>query len=206
VPTLERTAIQEDWIRLEEALNGDAVDSFKVAIKDPTPMNKRTFARAVFAYVEGMAHLMRQNALALHKASYIKYEPAELALLKEESYWLDDQGRVEKRPERRIGLRRMLRFSVAMFARFFDPAYTLDCSGDGWRRFCEASEIRHRVTHPKSGTALDITNEEIGVTWSAFTWIHDQLRAIYELSTKEFDRRMEDMKAALDAAVRPRQA
>jgi hypothetical protein len=175
----------KDFVNLEAAVNGDAVDAFKLVGVDPRPINRRAATRAAFAYIETMVYLLRQNALLYSEDGHVKYTTAELAVLREENYRLADDGTVQV-GERRYPLRGLVRFSVAMFARFFDPTFTLD-KGNDWRLFCEALAIRERVTHPRKASDVDVTDADIATLFNAFRWFHGQMEVVFAGASKKMD-------------------
>jgi hypothetical protein len=193
-PTSEGEAAKEDRRLLEQTVLADAVQAVKAITENPTPYDRRTAVRTVFTCIEGMTFFMRQYCLYLHDAGESSYSPAELALLREESYGLDDKGTETTSPAR-IGLQRLLPFSFAMHARHFDPTFVLDRSTDGWRQFCEALRIRNRVTHPRRGSELDISKGELATVLSAFRWFIEQVMESRRMSKEKFERKLDVLKS-----------
>jgi hypothetical protein len=46
-------------------------------------------------------------------------------------------------------------------------------SDSRWEAFCNSTQIRHRVTHPKFHTEIDITDDELKTIDSGLDWWND---------------------------------
>lgn len=72
----------------------DVTITLKMIKKNDKPFWRRTLVRSLFASIEGINHRMKFVALelALTGLNSVKLSPAEVALLREELYELNDKG------------------------------------------------------------------------------------------------------------------
>src|SRR5687767_8241172 len=75
--------------QMEIVLRQDMLDCGKLA---ETESGGRSFVRAAFAMIEGIVFNLKQITLALSKHGRGNFSQAELAMLEEVSYDLDDKG------------------------------------------------------------------------------------------------------------------
>lgn len=59
---------------------------------EDTPLNRRAYIRAAFAFMEGFVTFLKQHTLAELKAGRTSLTPGELALLLEVSHTASEQG------------------------------------------------------------------------------------------------------------------
>src|ERR1051325_3802506 len=105
--------------RMENVLTTDMLDCEKLATgKDKTESGERSFVRAAFAMIEGTVFNLKQIALALSKNDKGGFSQAELVMLQEVSYDLDDKG-ATKSQVKFIPLSRNIRFAFSSAARAF---------------------------------------------------------------------------------------
>jgi len=134
-----------------------------------TQLERRALVRAVFSFVEGMTFALKQEALNRNAV----FSPAEIALLREQSYEINDKGKAIVRPAL-IELRRNIRFAFDCFARGWHTSNRLDLSEDGWRCLQEALFVRHRLMHPKGLSDFHVSDSELDATTKGFFWFHCQ--------------------------------
>jgi len=130
---------------------------------------RRHYVRAVFAYIEGLGFRLKRVVLARHASGLCKLLPPEIALLREESYDLDDKGVPHIRAAH-LKLTRNLRFAFEQYAKAYGMAGTLAVDAPGWRALLAAAEIRNRLMHPKSVQDIEVTEDEAKVVKAALDW------------------------------------
>ena len=133
---------------------------------DSPPVLRRSYVRAVFALIEGSTFAAKQFAL---DGLPDQFTTAEQALLREEEYSLDDQGRARTRTAR-LACRANIRLGFAALAKSCDVDHVPKFGGQGWENLCTAITIRDRLMHPKKIHDLDVTDEDMAVVVSAFQW------------------------------------
>jgi hypothetical protein len=142
--------------------------------------DRRAYVRAVFACIEGLTYTAKQTILEDFPKSLAS---AETALIKEETFDLDDKGSPKVRPLF-IQLAKNVRFTFSLLARFREVPVTLKVDGLGWQSFLTAIEIRNRVMHPKCVGDLSITDDELKSVCLAYRWYvaHYTLLLTHQLS------------------------
>lgn len=134
-----------------------------------TPFARRTVVRTVFALVDGATFSMKQYVLAVHAEGGIPLTEGAIALLKEETYDVDDAGRVKARTKF-VNLKPNVRFTFKRFAKACLSTHEVDAGGKGWQAFRDAVEIRNRLVHPKVASEMEVSNLDMltindGVKW-----------------------------------------
>lgn len=134
---------------------------------DHSQSSNREFVRVTFAAIEGLLWQLKQHILRdPEKISQLSIH--EHAALLEESYTVDDRGKVRAQP-RFLSIGSSIRL-VTHILQKFQPEFTLDFSNDPWRHVKEAVQIRNRLVHPKHPSDLDVSNADVVVCHVAFLW------------------------------------
>lgn len=127
---------------------------------------RRTFVRNLFAYFEGVNFGMKQLAIAQYGRKQVDFLVAELAMLREEKYGLDDKGRATSQTTNYPKFIQNTPFAFECLARSCQAAFTLD------NRLIpdlkQFEHIRNRLTHPKRGKELDLSDGELGICSRTF--------------------------------------
>jgi hypothetical protein len=166
--------IQEELQRLEsvEILYSDLEYCRQMLKENNSQFWRRTYVRNFFATIEGMINSWKTIALLRHFEGSVVFSPAEIMFLEEKEYRLEETGKIRVSPGKLSTLSN-LRFGFASYAKAFGVEYKLDCSVVGWEKFKDAQRIRDRVTHPKTSTELNISDQEIQTIKSAVAWLGD---------------------------------
>jgi len=162
--------------QMETVLRQDMLDCAKLS---KTESAERSFVRAVFAMIEGSVFNLKQIALALSKHGKGNFSQAELVMLDEVSYDLDDKG-ITKSQVKFIPLPKNMRFAFSSAARAFGVAYELKVDDAGWNMFKDALLIRNRITHPKSSDDLKVLDKEVQIVTDAAEWFLKAQRELVE--------------------------
>lgn len=180
--------------RMEDILREDLLACGKLASgENKTDSGERSFVRAAFAMIEGSVFNLKQIALALSKHGKGGFSQAELVMLEEVSYDLDDKG-ATKSQVKFIPLPKNIKFAFSAAARAFRVAYELKVDDNGWNTFKDALVIRNRITHPKSIDDLKLSDKEVQTVADATEWY---LRVQRELIQKMMAR-MQALKDKLE--------
>ena len=169
-------------------LGGDAKRAEDEWRRDPTSQfHRRTYVRAGFAYIEGHVYRLKQLILSLdnHKLGLQSQRggapspnaPAVLTvltggdrlILEEQSFDVDDKGNSYAK-QAFVRLDKNIKFAFRTFAKATDIPFKLDLETAGWRAFQKATEVRNRITHPKSISDLSISDTEIDTVHNGFVW------------------------------------
>ena len=132
---------------------------------------RRIYVRSVFATIEAYIYVLKQIALRMHpdpKCPTIS--EAERAFAHEQEYRLTDSGDVITR-RTKISLEANIRFAFKLLAKAGSLPSELDVSGSEWQSFRRAIKIRDRITHPKSVSDLNISDEDDKDVSVGFGWV-----------------------------------
>jgi hypothetical protein len=135
---------------------------------------KRAYVRAVFAFIEGIAYMMKIQAL---KKCPECFNNAEIAILSEEVYALNNKNEAVSKTLK-LNTTQNIIFSFKSLAKSENIEDKFDTSNNGWRLLNEALKIRHRLTHPKSVEALNVTIEEMRVMGEALGFYYTSIRNV----------------------------
>jgi len=130
---------------------------------------RRSYVRAVFAFIEGNTHRMKQLCIQFHESERC------VALSKEElekaaEVKFDEQG---NKKIIKIPTLDNVKLSFSLFSKVFGRINSLDCSGSGWGELEKALEIRHRLTHPKSISYLELKSSDMETIEKAVEFYRD---------------------------------
>lgn len=164
--------------RLTEILSADVEYFSSLLFKDTTTdIQKRAYVRAVFAFLEGTVFGYKRMVLRLSQYGKGSFSEAEIALLKEQSYDLTDQGKAVVQ-QKFLRFDRNLRFTFDACVRAYGVQHSLDVGGVGWDAMMKAFKLRNRITHPKNDADLSITEDELMTVMNAFSWVLNNLTPI----------------------------
>lgn len=166
----------DDVMRAEELFAGT-----------PSDFANRNRVRAYFAYVEGVAYVMRQiTAASLDGLDVLS--DVDMDKLMDRKRKILPCGKVEFRQkfmEMGEGLRFTLsRYPVAHGINDYEPAL-----GAGWNNMIAAIKIRNRVTHPKSAADLTLTLAEVACVDASRKWWYESVRSMHTACDQEDERR-----------------
>ncbi len=151
----------------------------EIAKADFPPFWGRAIVRSVFAGIEGLCYRYKQVALAAAALKNIDLTSAEMAMLREEAYGLNDKGEAES-TKSKLRTAPNVVFSLKMLARARGGSYEIDTNCTGWQAFKTSMRVRDRITHPKDASDLQVTEEEAETILTAAIWFLDEERAISE--------------------------
>jgi hypothetical protein len=151
----------------------------------------RTYLRGLFAWVEATIFGLKRIALKMsgHKKLF---SPAELAMLQEQTYDLDEKGNIKLQPKL-IPLTKNLRFAFATCSRAFGIANTLNVGDARWDSFQKAIEMRNRITHPRTPKDLHLSEQDFEQIKLALFWFSENYRTLIT----EFTARLEKLEKLL---------
>lgn len=171
-------AIYAEFVNLEEMqriLKNDMYEIAKMPIGEEShDIAFRAILRTAFAYMEAMIFCLKSIALKLSVFGLGQFSPAEIAMLGEYSYELDDKGRA-KTQVKFIPLLKNIRFAFEAGRRALHLRFTLNVGDARWDSFQKALEIRNRITHPKIPDDLHLSEEDLAHIKSAFNWFAENL-------------------------------
>ena len=147
----------------------DAQHCLEEAFRTNSPRHRRSAVRAVFAFIDGCHAFVRGHVLGQASQYRNVYSIADLAVLGEESPYVDERGNVRIR-SMRIPLITSIKLIVKIMEKNQAALHTVDLKHPGFSALSRAVEVRNRVVHPKNALDLDIADDEMQDICSAFTW------------------------------------
>jgi hypothetical protein len=99
----------------------------------------------------------------------IKLTNAEIAMLKEETYNLNEKGDVTL-SKSKLRSKDNLCFTLKTFARASKASFEIDRKSEEWGSYIEALRVRDRITHPKNSEDLIISDTELKIVQKTFIW------------------------------------
>lgn len=133
---------------------------------------RRTFMRAFFAFAEGWGEVLRRSLLRLPEAKRLGADKQ--CILRDEKYEVQKNGKTEVREARYPFLNHFaatLRFWGEV-QEWDDHRITNSIFGnDNWGKFQDALQVRHRLTHPKPGSDMEVSTSELENATAAFYWL-----------------------------------
>lgn len=160
--------VNDDFVQI---LIEDLVSEIKSIGADSSQIQRRSVIRSGFATVEGTVNMIKQVILSdLHLNPGLHSE-AEVAMLREESYLIDNRGNVRTQPKF-IPTDANLQFAIKMWCRGTNDGL-LDLSNEGWQAFKSSLKLRNRLLHPKQITDLNVSDNELFEFLKAMRWFAD---------------------------------
>jgi hypothetical protein len=144
--------------------------------------NRRTLIRSQFALIELMFFNLRTTTMELlvEEARYSgKLNVFHICLLSEESPVLSDKGEVVTQQQRQPFLNH-LAFTIRTLADFVRLDVAPKFGDNGWNELRRETQVRHRLTHPKSPQDIIVTDDEIRTMQRADNWLQEVHRELME--------------------------
>jgi hypothetical protein len=152
----------------------------------------RVVLRTLFAWVEATVFALKRIALKISEHKEL-FSSAEMAMLHEHSYDLDEKGKAKIQPKF-IPLTKNVRFAFETCSRAFGIRNTLNVGDSRWDSFQRAIDMRNRITHPRTPEDLHLSDEDFAQIELAISWFSDshtelvnQLIARLQKLKKPFD-------------------
>jgi hypothetical protein len=133
---------------------------------------RRTLVRTFFGFIEGFGNALRDGLLDLPDSA--RLNPCQIGILKDERYEIEKNGKpkaIEARYPSLNLLAATLRYWAELKGHDETQISTKIFGNDGWRKFQQTLEVRHRLTHPKISEGIDVSDTEIRVSLDAFVWL-----------------------------------
>ena len=159
---------------------------------------RRDLIRTMFAAIEGASWEYREHVRSI-AADLDSLPPLVEMALSEKTYRVAENGEIDEQV-RYISMPAMIRLTTRL-AESICPGFEFDFKNDGWVSFQTSIKIRNRITHPKSITDLEITDDEIAVCQSACFWIIHLTLYFTELTMLELSRRTKLLKQFVDKLI-----
>jgi len=137
---------------------------------------RRIVVKNAFTWFEGQAFMMKRVALHRHEHFEIEFSAAELAMLREDKYSLNDKGQAIT-GDNYPNFISNYKFSFGSFAKAHASTFLLNATTID--RLKTLKKVRDRLTHPKQLLDLQVTDDELKLAEQATnTHINDSTAAL----------------------------
>jgi hypothetical protein len=182
----ESKIIIYDLLNIVKVAGADISLSLKMVKKNQKQFWRRTFIRSLFAGIEGINHRINNVSILLANIQKIKLSHAEIAMLKEETYALNEKGEAIS-TKSKLRTKDNLCFTLKTFAHVSNTMFKIEKNSKEWSSFNEALKIRDRLTHPKSTNDLIISDVELEAVEKTFMWYFASIIAILNSAKKSLE-------------------
>ena len=167
-----------DYDELLNVLMSDVAIAFEKLNSEDNQFSRRTLLRSIFAFVEGVIYTLKQEILlqAKHNREF-DLKPEEMLACREEIFQVEKTGEI-KSLTKYVDLLSNIRLTFKFYAKAFSIDYKLDISGGAWQSFQRSLKVRHRITHPKHKSDMNITDQELVEAYTSYQWIRVRILEI----------------------------
>jgi hypothetical protein len=156
-------------VELSDALLSDVQTASRQLASAPIAYHRRQYVRSVFSLLDGMAYALKQAAHEGAAGFGVVFSLGEVAMIREETYDLDERGQAKSRPAYPRWAANM-RFALDIVARAANVPNRADFGGAGWEALLRAVKLRNRLMHPKRPDDLAVSNEELRDVQAGLEW------------------------------------
>ena len=154
-----------------EWLYNDVQQNRKALSSNDSQLARRNYLRSLFAFYEVSLSNLREVAAQLLVDDFEfsgEWKIHELIPLLDESARLSKNGKLDLEPNR-IPFLSLVAYTLKTFAKQVGLEKEV-LSDNKWEAFCQSTQIRHRITHPKFHTEIEITDDELKTIESGLEW------------------------------------
>jgi hypothetical protein len=170
-------ATNEDFVQTIGVLKADALRSIALFNKSPASQFwRRNVIKSIFAWLEGQTFVMKAVALERFAHFEIEFSTADLAMLREDKYTLDDKGEAKATSNNYQKFIPNYQFAFKCYAKAHAVVFQFDTRKLPQLRTLES--VRNRLTHPKGATALQVADDEMHLAQEVLQWHLDQSGAL----------------------------
>lgn len=137
----------------------------------------RNLIRAQFSAIDGFAWLLRDYVADIAR-QMDQLQSDEAMALSELSYSVTSSGKITHQ-KKFVPTLSAIRLS-ARIAKRINSELDIDFGDSGWEKLKAATEVRNRITHPKSPDDMRVTRDELSDCDTAFHWCVETILTIME--------------------------
>ena len=157
------------------AISDDLERSEKELLANDNSYSRRNYIRALFAAIELSVFVLKQTFLVAASSCPGKLTFAELALLREETFDLENTGKVRTQ-KKFLKIADNLRFTIRCVEKGFGLSLNFNPGDRNWDDFKKTMEIRNRITHPKGHKDFDVSRQEAELAVRVGHWFAEFLK------------------------------
>ncbi len=133
-----------------------------------SPFVARVFVRTIFSIFDGYAWYLKQRALEGAATAGVEFTPQELEIIHEERVKTLQSGETKTVPSI-VQTKENLKFAIRAYARVRRTEAPLPNNALP-AEFHAVSDVRNRITHPKSAADFDISKAEANALGRLLEW------------------------------------
>jgi hypothetical protein len=144
---------------------------------------RRAYIRTAFSIFEAMNNFLKEKAAqAASSGDKTAFNTTRIDLLADYTYHIERNGKIVPQEQRFP----FLNYTAFVLRSLCEESYVKAnfFSDNGWNEFQKAVQIRHRLTHPKMGADLDVSDTEIQSIKEAMHWYGNAV--VHGFSNREF--------------------
>jgi hypothetical protein len=169
-----------DWLYDDVKQNREALE------QGDSQLARRNYLRSLAAFYDVVLSNLRETTAKLLTDEFDtggEWRLHELYPLLDETARLSGNGKLEL-DANRLPFLALTAYTLKTYAKQLDLARDV-LSDSRWQDFCQSVKIRHRVTHPKFHSEIDITDDELRSIDAGWAWWNDILRELGEAHRKK---------------------
>jgi hypothetical protein len=151
--------------RFEHVILGDVVHAHLRLDEDDIEIHRRELIRSCFSAIEGLFFLIKKSFLEHPNAEQL-FSIHERAALLDESYQVKDNGKVANQA-RYFPLPNTYKLLLGLAERIHADYRNDTITPHSWNSFLKAVNVRHRLTHPKDLTDLQVSRKDSNICLAA---------------------------------------
>ena len=164
----------------------DVQQNRKVLETKDSQLARRNYLRSLSAFYELILSNLRETTAKLlvdEFESSGEWKIHEIYPLMDEVARLSENGQL-KLDVNRLPFLPLVAYTLKTYAKqiSFDKEVLSD---NRWKAFCESVKIRHRITHPKFHSEIEITDNELKTIDDGWAWWNDILKQLREAHLKK---------------------
>ena len=143
--------------------------NIQVAPSTADESNRRSYVRAIFALIEAVVEQHKRLLLDLAERGSVSIAPAERLALSERTYVVKDNGAVVEK-DQFLSFARKIKLVYRTAAVAFNQTLRVQVGGHHWDAFLKATQIRDRITHPKTFHECHPDEDDIAEVETSHDW------------------------------------
>jgi hypothetical protein len=159
-------------------------------------LNRRHLIRVLFAAIEGLVWTYREDILGIAKSTDTLTAKEEYAF-SEVTYQVTPQGKITEQA-RFVPILGMFRLTTRLAQRI-DTTLEVRFDDAGWNALKLATDIRNRITHPKTEADLQISDIDLKTCRAGFDWLFEVCISATMAATAAFRSYLKTFDAVLEA-------
>ena len=162
-------------------LHDDVEQNRKVLESNDSQLARRNYLRSLFAFYELILSNLRETTAKLLVEDFELigvWKIHEIYPLMDEAARLSENGQL-KLDSNRLPFLPLVAYTLKTYAK--QIGFDKDVLSDNrWKAFCESVKLRHRITHPKFHSEIEITDTDLNTIDDGWVWLNAILKQLQE--------------------------